>query len=147
MLILHCWWTMPAHQYGQQSALVCQFVRDHYLRPAKRAGQRSVRVVVGDVHRQLKLSNRVPLVCQALTSKKFLQENSLRLVDRTGPPSGQSTTVAFTYEIVDQSNETPSSLLALRGAGRQVFAELGGGESFLQAERAAFSGSSRKEQL
>src|SRR5437868_62492 len=87
-------------RYGEQSGLVCEFVRDRYLRPAARARKKSFRVIVGDVHRQLGLSNRVPLVCNALTSKKFLENNGLRIVERTGPPSGLSTTVSLTYEFV-----------------------------------------------
>ena len=122
------------------SSLVRRYVRDHYVRPAKRAGRSTFRVVAGEVHRALGLKNRVPLVCNALSSRKFLEENSLRLLDRTGPPSGQSTTVALTYEVLD-SRETAvlESLWSLRGIGAAVFGELGGGEKFLRTERSKFS--------
>ena len=131
--------------YGNQTAVVREYVREKYIRPALRARQRTVRVVVGDVHRELTLAkrippNRVPVVCQALTSGKFLAENGLHIVERTGPPSGQSTTVAITYELKSDAKASRlDSWLALRGAGKETFAALGGGEAFLTAERASWS--------
>jgi len=129
------------------SSAVRRYVRDHYVRPAKRAGRSTFRVIAGDVHRALGLKNRVPLVCNALSSRKFLEENSLRLLERTGPPSGQSTTVALTYEVLDaRPIDVMDSLRALRGAGATVFGELGGGESFLRSERSKFSADSLVEE-
>jgi len=101
-----------------------------------------VAINVGEVHRALALNNRVPLVCAALGSKKFLTEHGLRILAKTGPPSGQSTTVTFTYEVVEEKQETASGLdafLALRGIGKEIFASLGGGEAFLRQERTEFS--------
>ena len=119
---------------------VRMYVRDHYVRPAKREQRSTFRVLVGDVHHALKFSNRVPLVCNALSSRKFLEENSVRLIARTGPPSGQSTTVEFTYEFLEASRngEPLDELRALRGAGKKAFQELGGGENFLREERKNF---------
>ena len=128
------------------TSIVRRYVRDHYVSPARRAGRRTFRVVVGEVHTALGLRNRVPLVCNALSSRKFLQENSLRMLERTGPPSGQSTTVVLTYEILDAKDvHGLDALRALRGAGTAIFAELGGGENFLRAERSKFSSASGKE--
>jgi hypothetical protein len=82
----------------------------------------------------------VPLVCTALESQKFLKENGLRLISKVGPPSGQSTTVTYTYEFLGSKDE-PGEAAAwnrLRGALKDVFAELGGGEAYLRAERASF---------
>jgi hypothetical protein len=118
---------------------VRRYVVEHYVRPAKRNGRGSFRVVVGDVHRALGLHNRVPLVCNALSSRKFLEQNSLRIVERTGPPSGQSTTVVLTYETFDR--EVPdrfAALFRIRGSGKKTFSELGGGENFLRSERSSF---------
>jgi hypothetical protein len=137
---------MPKPVSGQTSR-VRRYVRDNYVNPARRAGRSTFRVVVGEVHTALGLQNRVPLVCNALSSRKFLQENSLRMLERTGPPSGQSTTVVLTYEILGSKEIKGMDplLLALRGAGAAVFAELGGGEEFLRAERSQFSIASGKE--
>jgi hypothetical protein len=124
------------------TALVRRYIRERYIRPAKREGRSTFRVRVGEVHKALGFSNRVPLVCNALSSRKFQQENSIRLVKRTGPPSGQSTTVEFTYELLDiKEIEVMEPLRALRGTGKQVFRELGGGEKFLRNERRNFRAS------
>jgi hypothetical protein len=144
MLALLCYACYYAEKQMRKPAsghtsIVRRYVRDHYVRPARRAGRNTFRVVVGEVHTALGLKNRVPLVCNALSSRKFLEENSLRMLERTGPPSGQSTTVVLTYEILDsQDIKSMDSLRALRGAGAAVFAELGGGESFLRGERGKF---------
>lgn len=109
--------------------------------PARRRGGRTFSVNVGAVHKALGLHNRVPLVCAALISKKFLIRNSLKLISKTGPPSGQSTTVTYTYEFIENK---PSPLpkhdpwTRLRGALKDVFAELGGGEAYLRKERDQF---------
>lgn len=130
-----------------QTSKVRRYVRDHYVRPARSERRGMFRVVVGDIHRALGLKNRVPLVCNALASRKFLDENSLRLLGRTGPPSGQSTTVELTFQLLDpeRSIEVMESLRRLRGAGKKVFRELGGGEKFLRGERSTFSKSMRQE--
>ena len=115
---------------------------DVYLRNARRQGETTFSINVGEVHRALGFHNRVPLVCAALTSKKFLSENELRLISRTGPPSGQSTTVTYSYEILGgkrHSSTKQDSWAALRGTLKGVFADLGGGESYLRKERDSFN--------
>lgn len=124
------------------SDLIRQHARDTYLRPARRRGEKSFSVHVGTVHKVLTLNNRIPLVCAALKSKKFLEENSLRLISKTGPPSGQSTTVTFTYEILDGNGKDSAPtepLLGLRGIAKDLFRALGGGEAFIREERKSFS--------
>jgi len=125
------------------SNLARTHVRDRYLRPAIKRGEHTVSVNVGVVHKALGFTNRVPLVCAALKSKRFLEENGLRIIRQTGPPSGQSTTVTFTYELSatnmrrgDFSGELPD----IRGIARELFRKLGGGESFIQKERSKFHG-------
>lgn len=114
-----------------------------YLAAALRCGETKVSINVGAVHKALSLNNRVPLVCAALSSNKFLKENHLRLVSKTGPPSGQSTTVTFTYEFVgkqedDKAVDPQDTWNRLRGALKDVYAEYGGGEAYLRSERASF---------
>lgn len=122
------------------SSMVRDYVRNAYIKPALQKGEKSFKVNVGAVHRALGLTNRVPLVCEALRSRKFLEDNELKLVEQSGPPSGQSTTVTFTYEI---TKSTPAgsydSLLALHGIAKDVFQKLGGGEAFIRQERSTFS--------
>jgi hypothetical protein len=127
------------------SDLARQHASEHYLAAARRRGDKTVSINVGAVHKALILHNRVPLVCAALGSKKFLTENHLKLISKTGPPSGQSTTVTYTYEFVgrekkDQGVDRQDAWNRLRGVFKDVFAELGGGENYLRNERANFYG-------
>ena len=132
--------TAPEANTGSDA--VRRHAYEKYIASARRRREKTVAINVGEVHRTLALNNRVPLVCAALGSKKFLTEHGLRILSKTGPPSGQSTTVTFTYEIV-RDNERPAeginAFLALRGIGKEIFASLGGGEAFLRRERAEFS--------
>jgi hypothetical protein len=120
---------------------------DKYVAPARHQRDKTFSINVGGVHRDLGLQNRVPAVCSALTSRKFLMENRLHLISRTGPPSGKSTTVTYTYEFIDpqkregdQGNDRPDAWNRLRGALKDIFAELGGGENYLRKERDQFRG-------
>jgi len=122
------------------SDVVRQHATDKYVRPTQRRGGRTLSINVGEVHRAVALRNRVPLVCQALESDKFLRANQLKLIAKTGPPSGQSTTVTYTYEFVDAKSSSPKEdpWVRLRGSLKGVFAELGGGEQYLRVERDNF---------
>jgi hypothetical protein len=116
---------------------------EKYVLQARRRKEKLISINVGDVHRELGLSNRVPLVCAALGSKKFLSEHGLRIVSKTGPPSGQSTTVTFLYEVVGpeqkkSKDERMEAWLKLRGIAKDIFASYGGGEAYLRQERANF---------
>jgi hypothetical protein len=91
----------------------------------------------------MRLGNRVSVVCHALKSLKFLDENHLVLEQWVGPPSGKSTTVAFTYRLLRVTDQTPSQegespFLRLRGIAKEVFQALGGGEAFIPKEREQF---------
>lgn len=117
--------------------------RDKYVLPARNRQLRRFSIRTGDVVRELKLLGRVPAVCSALKSRSFLEQNGLRLVERTGPTSGQSTTVVYTYEFIEAPNLLEGESdpwTELRGALKRVFAELGGDERYLRGERENFYG-------
>ena len=132
-----------------------QYARDNYVRPAIHRGEQRVRIKAGEVHNALKLQGQHPNVCQALKSKIFLRDNNLLLEGREGPPSGQSSSVVFTYRLPVSSTQQPDTLqaapqgkyknpailelLKLRGIGKKTFEALGGGEEFLRREREAFN--------
>jgi len=115
--------------------------REKYVLPARARKEKRFSIRAGDVIKDLKLIDRIPAVCSALQTREFLRENNLRIVEKTGPPSGKSTTVTYTYEFLDgQPSPTgPDAWERLRGALKDVFAELGGGEAYLRAERASFN--------
>ena len=114
---------------------------EKYVLQARRRKEKLISINVGDVHREMGLSNRVPLVCAALGSKKFLKEHGLRIVSKTGPPSGQSTTVTFLYEMEHSMPEkriADDTWESVRGIGKEVYSSYGGGEEYLRQERANF---------
>jgi hypothetical protein len=130
------------------------YVRTHYIAPARKAGLSTVRVRAGEVHKALQWDlRRVPQVCAALSTRKFLESANLELLKKSGPPSGQSTTVEFTFRLLDEEKTQPptkrtvlpsgpvkdgSGLEALYGILEEEFKDLGGGEAYLKAERAAW---------
>jgi len=117
------------------------FGKEKYVLPARHRKEKRFSIRVGDVVRELKLTGRAPAVCSALQTGEFLRSNNLKLVDASGPKSGQSTTVVYTYEFTDAKQSSPSqedSWSLLRGALKDVFVELGGGEAYLRAERTNF---------
>lgn len=132
---------MKSMNTATPSDIVREYAIETYVAPARRRGERTFSVNVGVVHKALHLGNRVPLVCTALESQKFQKMNHLRLISKNGPPSGQSTTVTYTYEFIDSGNQESDRQDAwnrLRGALKDVFAAYGGGEAYLRAERASF---------
>jgi hypothetical protein len=122
--------------------------QEKYVLPARQRKEKRFSIRVGDVVRELKLNGRTPAVCSALKTGEFLESNDLKLVDTSGPKSGQSTTVVYTYEFsgANQSSpQTEDSWTRLRGALKGVFAELGGGEAYLRAERSNFHPTKERE--
>ena len=73
----------------------------HYVVPARTAGNNTFTLRAGDVSRNMSLHNRVPAICGALSSQKFLDMGSLELIERNGP--WQSTTTTFRYSVVSVS--------------------------------------------
>lgn len=117
--------------------------RVKYALAARGRKENRFSIRMGDVVRDLKLNARVPAVCSALKSREFLRENGLRIVDTSGPPSGQSTTVTYTYEFTDEAKDRKAlgrqdAWNRLRGIAKDVFASYGGGEEYLRQERANF---------
>ena len=96
------------------------------------------------------MSNRIAHVCTALKTPKFLEPNGLRLVETSGPPSGTSTTVVYTYEFRDTPTTAAASagqaklsvfekLLQMQGILKDVYKELGGAERAIREEREGYS--------
>ena len=118
------------------------FLSERYIKPARRRGEKRVEIIAGEVHKDLKLSNRVPNVCQVLASKKFQEENRVEMEAKSGPPSGMGTRMVYTYRLLDDERPVVSakddSFEKLHGLLKDVFRKLGGGEAFLKRERSHF---------
>ena len=141
-----------------RSEEVRKHVLEQYISPARGRGLEKVTVRAGDVHSHFHWAGRVPSVCQALSSRKFQQQAGVELMGKTGPSSGVSTTVEFTYRLLDMQDDKPDqrppgsipsapppdasgrskppTLLDLFGIAKQTFRKHGGGERFLMTERA-----------
>ena len=122
------------------------YLRAKYIAPARARDESVIRIMAGDVHRDMHLHNRVPAVCQVLRGQKFLAENHLTLEKWEAPPGGQSTTAVGVYRLAHSGSRSEDDRIqtaweSLRGIGKEVFAALGGGESFLRNERQNFYGS------
>jgi hypothetical protein len=133
---------MEKHPDSEKTADSVRSAGHRYVERAKYDGREIVTISAGDVVRELSMQYRVPTVCSALRSNKFLKENGVTLENIEGPPSGMGTTAKYTYRINKDSEiaQAPqSSLWALRGAGKKVYEALGGGEAHLKSERKAFN--------
>jgi hypothetical protein len=134
---------LPSTQTITRADRVRQYVLTEYIRPARTRGDRVVSITAGEVHKALGLKNRIPLVCAALRSARFQAANHLRLKDVTGPPSGMSTTVKFTFEILSSASERGATavnpLWRLRGIAKGMFEKPGEWEDLIKHEREQLS--------
>ena len=125
-------------------------IRDHvsvtYVEPARRRGESTVRIRVGDVRKEMGLTNeQVPAICGALRTRKFREANHLALEKLEGPPKKQATTVVFTFRLMNvplgsDQERAEAAFLAVRGIAKEAFRRLGGGEAFIRRERENFYG-------
>lgn len=88
-----------------QADLIRAHAQKRYVEVARRAHQKRVTIVAGEVGRDLGLSGRMPNICQVLQGRKFLEMAGVRLLKIEGPEA--STTTCFHYEIEDNQ---PSSV-------------------------------------
>jgi hypothetical protein len=131
------------------SEIVLHHVQEKYVEPARERCAAEIAVTAGQIHRDLKWTSRVPAVCAALNSRKLQKAAGLELIEKSGPPSGQSTTVVFRYRVLPdtcvESAATTSSgthprggLLALYGICRDMYREVGGADAFIRSQREDF---------
>jgi hypothetical protein len=132
---------------------VRQSAVERYIAPARAKRQTVVTIHTGSfekslVERGVIQPNRFPIVCNALKSRKFLSENNLILLNVQAPPSGQSSTVTYTYKLAPESaakvkggvaSGSPpgveDSFQQLRGVLKRTYRQLGGAEVFHKTER------------
>jgi|SRR5580700_4392200 hypothetical protein len=127
---------------------VRSYAKNHYIMPARKSGAGTVTIRAGDVHKALKWDlKKVPQVCSALSTQKFLKIAGVELIEKLGPPSGQSTTVEFIFRILNEGNGADAQpknkkqiangagLLELYGILADAYKQFGGGEEYLRRER------------
>jgi hypothetical protein len=135
--------------YGTTDRVRQQAAKE-YIEPARRAGVKHVHIHSGTFNKRLVEShvlppNRLPLICNALASRKFQRENHLALENVEGPPSGHSSTVIYTYRLEplpsapdSTSPAASSNFLSLRGVLKDTYKQLGGAERFHKSQREAW---------
>jgi hypothetical protein len=72
-----------------------RFCIENYVEPARLRGEIGVFIRAGDVHRAMRLDNRVPLVCSSLRAGIFSEEANVRCIAIDGPR--ESTTTIFVF--------------------------------------------------
>jgi 5-methylcytosine-specific restriction protein B len=140
-----------------------EYIRTRYLEPARQRRETLVTIRAGDVHRELGLRNRVANVCQVMESRLLEKEAGARVSSKQGPPSGRGTTLTVTYMVdlvgsgsMEAESAAPGGsptaeqpwvrlFYEMRGMGKDLFAAEGGGEAFLNRERAEFYGPGKKD--
>jgi len=135
---------MDMANYGSTD-IVRKTAAEQYIAPARKQSQTTVTIHSGEFNKFLVQNrvlppNRFPIICNALQSKKFLQENHLTLKEVQGPPSGKSSTVKFIYKIepLPPGSHPPATppagsadaFLSLRGIMKSAYQKLGGAEAF-----------------
>ena len=68
-----------------------------YVDPARRKGEKFIKIRSGDVHSALNFRNRYPLVCSAIGSNLFEELAQVSRVSIEGPLNGPNT--VFTFEL------------------------------------------------
>ena len=74
------------------------FTYESLIKPAYEEGSEMFKIRAGDVHDEMGLKGKIPSVCGALGTKKFLKQYNLILEKREGPSCGAD--VYFTYRVI-----------------------------------------------
>ena len=72
-----------------------EFANENYIELARKRGEREVSIRAGDIHRDMELHGRLPAVCAALGSNKFLDEAGVERVAVDGPLNGSNCVLTF----------------------------------------------------
>ncbi len=74
------------------------FAYVNFINPARNKGEKTVTIRAGDVHDAMDLESKMPSVCGAIGTNKFLKQYNLSLENREGPTCGAN--VYFTFELL-----------------------------------------------
>lgn len=80
---------------GSLADRIRRHVNETVIAPARNAGKTAVIVVAGDVHKDLRLKDRMPAICGALDAQKFQDEYRVVLCKRSGPKQSSTATWSF----------------------------------------------------
>jgi 5-methylcytosine-specific restriction protein B len=74
------------------------YVNRAVLEPARKAGRSNVSITAADIHKDLRLENRMPAICGALDARKFQEQYRVVLRRRGGPKQSCTSTWLFSIE-------------------------------------------------
>lgn len=72
------------------------FTYENFIKSNRDTTERGVTIRAGDVHEAMGLKGKIPFVCGALGTTKFLKQFNLQLLKRDGPTCGAN--VYFTFK-------------------------------------------------
>ncbi len=107
-----------------QADRIRKFVLDHYVEPARIEGRAEITLRAGDIHRAMRLTNRLPVVCNAIGYPKFLELARVTLVDRDGPVQGAN--VYFRFSLGGPRSPISPRVVPLKLLPRPVERRSGG---------------------
>jgi hypothetical protein len=81
----------------RQADRILQHVVTAHFVPAWKAATPAIELRAGDLHKELKLSNRMPAMCSVLGSERLKKLTRTRLVERRGPQQGAN--AVFVYDL------------------------------------------------
>lgn len=130
----------------KSSDQIREYAGRQYVEPIRKGTGTTVSIKAGDIVKGMGLRNKTPNVCTALRSKIFQEKYGLHLIGEQGPPSGMSTTVVFTYRVLQQTQAKESVFTSrsafdrLRGIAKTAFKDIGDWERSIQSDREKFYG-------
>jgi hypothetical protein len=80
---------------GGDADAIRKFAKTEYVIPARQKGNKRVTFTAGDIHTGMGLVSRIPLVCSAISAKKFLTFARVGLIQRKGSKQGTATSWTF----------------------------------------------------
>jgi hypothetical protein len=72
---------------------------ENYIKPYRLRREKGVFISVGEIHRNMNLSNSYPAVCAAIGSQTFENDANVKRVCIDGPLNGASTIFAFIFNV------------------------------------------------
>ena len=102
---------MPTLRQISLADEIREFVENQYIIPARKEDRATVTVNTGDIHQKMGLHNRLPAVCEAIRSKKFLHSCGITLSVWSGPAQGASVNATYKFS-ADSLPSNPGFLQA-----------------------------------
>ena len=78
-----------------QADEIRKYAKTTFITTARQKGEKRISFSASDVHKGMRLNNRMPLVCGSIDAKKFLEFARVELIRREGPKHGANAQWTF----------------------------------------------------